>query len=343
MQLDTHRIDSSRRGQPLPTTRLAARLAAVTSLAGGGGATGVAGIGRSAGAGSVRIAAMLSALACLLFAGAAEAQERPRTIGVMPKVLPQEFVQEGSDLARHWQEEATPLVKDRLQLFRKFAEGLVEYAEFKERVAAIYPVDQLEWLLITDEVADSLVANWIPVLDLYQEHHRDEVLSKGRQLFELEIMKITGPPTRMLGFHALMLADYAMTKSDSLITNKVTDDLHGLADGVLRSLRDWCELWHQVHNDPLSIYESRLNQEDWIVARLEDNCGNRQWRITNQYMAFVGTDSTKTPPEDRFAHEFHLSAQGCDDQRVILIDLPNFNAMQRQVMQEWEASRSGGQ
>jgi hypothetical protein len=147
----------------------------------------------------------------------------------------------------------------------------------------------------------------------------------------------------MLGFHTIMLADYAMAKTDSLITHKVTDDLHGLADGVLRSARDWCELWRQVHHDALSTYESRLNQEDWIVARLEDNCGNRQWRITQQYMAIVGTDSTKTPPEDRYAHEFHLAADGCDDKRVIHIELPNFNAMQRQVMQEWEASRSGGQ
>jgi hypothetical protein len=55
----------------------------------------------------------------------------------------------------------------------------------------------------------------------------------------------------------------------------------------------------------------------------------------------VGTDSTKTPPEDRFAHEFHLSAEGCDDKRVIHIELPNFNEMQRQVMRQWEARNEG--
>lgn len=331
MHLDTHRTDSSRRGRPTLTARTdgpprpASRIRPLATRR------------------SWVAAGVLSALAFFLTSDFSSAQEGRRKIGVMPRVLPQEFVQEGSNFAKQWQAEATPLATDRIQLFRKFAEGLIEFTEFKARVADIYPVDQLEWLLITDEVADSLVANWIPVLDLYQENHRDEVLSKGRQLFELEMMSITGPPTRMLGFHTVMLADYAMTKSDSLITNKVTDDLHGLADGVLRSARDWCELWYQVHDDPLAIYESRLNQEDWIVARLEDNCGNRQWRITDQYMAFLGTDSTKTPPEDRFAHEFHLSAQGCDDKRVIKIELPNFNAMQRQVMQEWEASRGGGQ
>lgn len=281
-------------------------------------------------------------LACLVTAGFASGQQRTKT-GVMPRVLPHEFTKQGGDMAREWQAEATPLAKDRIKLFRKFAEGLIEFAQFKTRVAEIYPVDQLEWLLITDEVADSMVSNWIPVLDRYQENNRDEVLSKGRQLFELEMMEITGPPSRMLGFHTIMLADYAVAKTDSLLTDKVTDDVHGLADGVLRSARDWCELWQQVHNDALSTYESRLNQEDWIVARLEDNCGNRQWRITEQYMAIVGTDSTKTPPEDRFAHEFHLSADGCEDKRVIKIELPNFNAMQKQVMQEWEAARSGGQ
>ena len=336
MQLDTHRIDSSRRGRPARAACHTHRRAA--------GLTGSAPRTHSRAAIQTWVAAgVLSVLACSLIAGSSNGQETRRKIGIMPKVLPHEFVQEGTNLAKQWQTEAAPLATDRVQLFRKFAEGLIEFTEFKARVASIYPVDQLEWLLITDDVADSLVASWIPVLDRYQEHNRDEVLSKGRQLFELEMMAITGPPTRMLGFHTILLADYAMSKADSLITNKVTDDVHGLADGVLRSARDWCELWHQVHSDPLSTYESRLNQEDWIVARLEDNCGNRQWRITDQYMAFVGTDSTKTPPEDRFAHEFHLSAQGCDDKRVIQIELPNFNAMQRQVMQEWEASRSGGQ
>ena len=138
MQLDTHRIDSSRRGRPARAACHTHRRAAIQTWVAAG---------------------VLSVLACSLITGSSNGQETRRKMGIMPKVLPHEFVQEGTNLAKQWQTEAAPLATDRVQLFRKFAEGLIEFTEFKARVASIYPVDQLEWLLITDEVADSLVAS----------------------------------------------------------------------------------------------------------------------------------------------------------------------------------------
>ncbi|MEZ4655927.1 MAG: hypothetical protein R3E12_20660, partial [Candidatus Eisenbacteria bacterium] len=160
--------------------------------------------------------ATLTAVAIFLVGIGAAQGQTPHKYGVMPKVLPREFAQQGSDMAQKWRADAMPLTKNRVELYRKFSAGLADFAAFRKKITEIYPEDQLEWLLITDEVADSLVRNWTPVLDQYQKDNPEEVLTKGRQLYELTMMQITGPPSRMLGFHALLLAEYAEAKADSL-------------------------------------------------------------------------------------------------------------------------------
>lgn len=260
-------------------------------------------------------------------------QQMPRKIGIMPRVLPEEFVSRGVGMVRAWEPKAHALVRDRSAFYASIAELLAQYRAFTEEVAEIYPSEGLEWLLITDEVCDSLTAALIEPLDAYQKAHPDEVLTQGRQVFELEIMNIAGPPARVLGFHVVRLATFSQEKVTALHAPGGTDDFDGLADGFLRHLRDWCYEYEQVHDSELEIYRSRLSQQDWVIVRLRDNCGNTgKWKVKNQYMAMIGVDSTKTPPEDLFAHEFELEGTGCDDKRTIRIDLPNFLAMQREVL-----------
>jgi hypothetical protein len=281
----------------------------------------------------------VSAAGLWLAASFVQAQQ---TTYIMPRVLPEQFVQQGAAAIRAWKKEALAVAGDRMQVYASVRQALRDHSTFQGRVAEIYPKEQLEWLLITDEVADSLTQALIPVLDRYQETHPEEVLTTGRQLLELELMKIVGPPTRMLGFHVILLADYAASAADSILARPGVDDAAGVADGVLRNIRDWGALYGQFHGDVVAMHESRLSQEDWIVARLKDNCGNSRWRVKQQYMALVGIDSTKTPPADRFAHELHLEADGCDDNRVVVIELPHFRGMQEVMMKRLREKNATG-
>lgn len=270
------------------------------------------------------------------FVNGAAAQEDGRVaqkFQVMPRVTPDQFVAKGVAMVDAWEDRARGVSADRIPFFESVQRLFREYQEFTAEVAEIYPAEGLEWLLITDEVADSLTTGLIGPLDRYQDAHPEEVLTQGRQLFELEIMKIAGPPSRVLGFHVVRLGSFSADKVSALLGPDGSDDLDGLADGFLRHLRDWCYEYQQVHDSELNIYRSRLSQQDWIIIRLRDECGNTgKWKIKNQYMAMIGVDSTKTPPEDLFAHEFELEGTSCDDKRTILIDIPNFLAMQREVL-----------
>lgn len=268
-------------------------------------------------------------------AGAQETRTRQRT-GIMPAVSPAQFVDRGVQSVDRWAEATASLTGNRKDMYGAIGTLLSEIETFENEVEKIYPREQLEWLLITDEVSDTVAVRLAAILEEYQEKHPDEVLTEGRQVVELALMQILGPPIRMLGFHVVMLSKFVHTQADTLLTSpQAQKDPEGVYDGVLRNIRDWCGLYEQAHFSQRSIYESRINQEDWIISRLKDNCGQSKWKITNQYMAMVGVDSTKTPPQDMFAHEFHLESTVCEgDTRVIHVNLPNFQAMQLELLDE---------
>lgn len=253
---------------------------------------------------------------------------------MMPSVTLQEFVDRGTRTCHSWKGRTLPLVGDRAKLFEAFRELLTAYDAFQSEVGKVYPENQLEWLLVTDSVADTLADVLHDVLVEYRKRNEDEILTVGRQKFEKKMMEIVGPPKRVLGFHVVLLADHAFEQADLLLAQPSLDDRAGVYDGVLRHALDWVGLWEQVHDNPLTIYESRLAQEDWILVRIEDECGNTgKWRIAEQYMAMIGIDSTVTPAVERFAHEFHLVGTECEDERVFYIDLPNFTEMQMYVIE----------
>ena len=164
-------------------------------------------------------------------------------------------------------------------------------------------------------------------------------------MLELTLMRIQGAPPRTLGFHVVMLANYVFGKADSLLATGTTQDRVGLQDGVLRYLADWCDLYNQAHADPVAVFQSRLTQEDWLIVRLEDNCGHAGsgvWKLQEQWMAVVDQDTTVTPRTQIWAHEIHLKAAKCvDDTRVIYVDLPNYDAVTTELSKRRKEGKVG--
>lgn len=284
----------------------------------------------------VRRAAAIVMVAGLAWCGATALAQDAGKRFVMPKVTPRQFTQQGADSVRIWAKGAIPVAKDRAAATREVRKALRMHERFRQRVTSIYPQDQLEWILITDDVADTLSVQMGPIARAYVNANKNELLTEGRQFFELEIAKIPGPPPRLHGFNLVLLSNWAYAQVDSILARGDTRDVAGLEDGVLRYLAEWCHLYDEVHKDAKEIYQTRLNQQDWVIARLKDNCGKSNWQLTEQYFAALGMDSTFTPPKEMFAHEFHIKARDCDDSRVIQIAVPNFHDMQLQVAKELE-------
>lgn len=295
-----------------------------------------------------RLALVLGLTVTLGFVPALRSSAQERTPAqktyIMPAVTPAQFVKQGVDSLRVWSRAASSSARDRVALNREVRKALRMQARFADRVATIYPKEQLEWLLVTDEVADTFSTRLAPLTAAYVKAHPDEVLTEGRQFLEIELTKIPGPPPRLHGFNLLALANWAYGQIDNLGSSQTKDQV-GLEDGVLRYLAEWCHLYAAVHKDAITTYETRVNQEDWIIGRIKNKCGTSKWKVTEQYFAILGTDSTVTPPVDRYAHEFHLKATDCDDERVVTIELPNFTQVQLDVarrVEEGRLSKQGG-
>lgn len=266
----------------------------------------------------------------------------PARRGMMPSVSLGAHMAAGADSIRQWYRTARPLSGDRSKLYQQVVRAFAQHRRFSDRVALQnYPKDQFEWLLITDTVADTLASRLHPILQSYGAKQPEEILTDGRQRLELEYARIPGPPSRMLGLHVNILGQWAISKADSLLASGVTQDRVALEDGVLRYIKEWCYLYNESHKDVIEVFESRKFQEDWIIGRLRDRCGNQgTWKLKEQYMAMVGWDSTTTPPTEVFAHEFHLEALKCEgDTRVIWVDLPNFEEVQLEAMRRAPAQR----
>jgi hypothetical protein len=295
---------------------------------------------------SLALAAAFPALILPVMVPAAEAAPQagtPEKGGVpakrseyrLPAVLPNQFASFAGDSTRAWSRSALPKARDRAALYAAVRNLFGMNKRFAERVAEIYPKNQLEWLLITDRAADSLCVAMSPVLKAFGKAFPEEVLTAGRVAYEERIAQIVGPPSVMLGFHVAMLGDHAIAQADSLLLDRQVTDVAGVQDGVLRSLQDWSQLYDQAHDDIIKRHESQMTSEDWVLVRLQDNCGNQGadvWKITEMWVAKVGVDSTKTPPEERFAHEYRLSSKKCpNDERDVFIDMTLFQEASKEL------------
>ncbi|MEZ4654416.1 MAG: holo-ACP synthase [Candidatus Eisenbacteria bacterium] len=74
-----------------------------------------------------------SAVAIFLVGIGAAQGQTPHKYGVMPKVLPREFAQQGSDMAQKWRADAMPLTKNRVELYASSRRGSRTFAAFGRR------------------------------------------------------------------------------------------------------------------------------------------------------------------------------------------------------------------
>ncbi len=265
--------------------------------------------------------------------GPSPAQERY----MMPSVTLERYTRAGADSIHAWADRHAKDAADRGLLYNAIARLFRSYERFKVQVAQTYPKNQVEWLLVTDGVADTLADAITPILGDYCRSHPQEILTEGRQQVETLIAGIEGPPAGMLGFHVVILGEFIYSKADSLRRASQAPDIPGLQEGVLRSLADWVQLYHQYHSDPITVYQCRIHQGDWIIMRLEDGCGHSgagTWKLTEQWMAVVDRDTTMTPAFETYAREYHVHPLKCPKDtttRVFYVDLPNFNEMEMEV------------
>jgi len=251
----------------------------------------------------------------------------------MPRVTLEQFTSQSRDSVDAWVRRNRGAERSRDGLFEAIRSLLAQQNRFELRVAEVYPKNQFEWLMITDTAADTLVARVSPILRGYRRLNPEELLGPGRQALEARMAQIVGPPSALMGFHFLRLSNFIYAAADSLAGGPSTD-VAGLRDGALRFMMDWAHLWDEAHADPIQVYGTRISQQDWIVARLEDRCGNSgrdTWNIKEQYMA-VELDTTVVPIEQHFFHELILEAAKCpDDVRDILVSLPMFRDFENEV------------
>ncbi|MBU1700796.1 MAG: hypothetical protein KJ970_16425 [Candidatus Eisenbacteria bacterium] len=194
---------------------------------------------------------------------------------------------------------------------------ILEWAEKNKNTA--------DWIVMTDDLSDTISTQLYPLLKSYTEIHPDELLTEGRQQFELANITLNPPPTRMLGFHVTRLGRFLYAKSDSLIMKAGVQDREGVYDGYIRFIWDWVQQFHQCHEGIIQKHTSRITQEDWIVARLKPNCPEgKRFRVIGQYMAL-------DPDIFLYKHRFVIMSEECGEQRTIEIPLPHFKLFMEEV------------
>jgi hypothetical protein len=265
---------------------------------------------------------------------------------MIPSVTLWHQVAAGVDSIHVWSKLNRDLPLDRARLLSSVRGLLRQNSRFEERLTRTYPRQQIEWLLVTDAVADTLTVAVGPLLERYSKAHPEEILTEGRIALETEMAQITGPPSKLLGLHFVRMANYILARSDSLVAAGRTKDMTGLQDGVLRYMADWYNLYDQVHKTAMGVFECRVVQEDWIMARLKDKCGNSGsgvWTLSGQWMAQI-PDSTTVPVTFRWAHEFKIHSAKCpEDIRSVYIDLPNYRDVQKEIRRREENGTLGAQ
>jgi hypothetical protein len=183
----------------------------------------------------------------------------------------------------------------------------------------------VEWLILTDDLSDTISARLHPLLKGYVEANPEEILTEGRQAFELANMTLVPPPTRMLGFHITRMGRLTFSRADTLIAIDGVTDVAGVHDGFLRLLWDWLQQYDQFHSDVVQIHMSRIVQEDWIITRLKPNCPDgKHWRVAGQYMAM-------DLEETLYKHRFILRSKECDEELTIEVPLPHFKEYMEEV------------
>jgi len=158
-----------------------------------------------------------------------------------------------------------------------------------DSIGARYPAGTPTALLVRDGIADTVAVRLHPLLASYIELHPQELLTPGRQAFELAVAQIPMPPGRFLGFHFVDLAHLYAAQCDTIMAVGNTQrtmqaiDPPGVQEGFLRRLWDLSDLYQQAHATSSEKYFCRVEQEDWLAERLIcPKCGRRGMRLRDQ-------------------------------------------------------------
>lgn len=215
---------------------------------------------------------------------------------------------------------------DRGALARGIGDLLFWELEFQNGPASQWrDPNTVGWLILTDDLSDTISARLHPLLKAYAETNPEEILTEGRQAFELANIKLVPPPTRMLGFHITRMGRLTSSRADSLINFYGVEDVAGVYDGFLRLMWDWLQQYQQFHRDVVQVHMSRVVQEDWVIARLKPSCPEGlRYRVEGQYMAL-------TRDTGLYKHRFILKSDECGDSLTIEVPLPHFKQYMEEV------------
>jgi hypothetical protein len=296
----------------------------------------------------------LRALGCLGLAALAW-MGVARTIGAID---PGDHLPHGQFLV----EEATQEIDRRVQALaaggygrETLYNGLGELLEWTEtyandRVQGHFALTDPRGIMITDGIADTLSTRFYDLLARYVELHPDEVLSESRQALEIVYASVPLPPGRFLGFHNQRMLTIYFAQAETLLTMPTLRDPEGVQDGFLRHAWDFAQLYSQVHRDAGERYLCRIDQEDWIVKRMQcPHCGTLGYEFKNQRMgmnqiptdectAILAKRSAKTPEEIierincyHWGHIFDVQCPACADSVTFSVPLPYYKALQRDL------------
>jgi hypothetical protein len=179
---------------------------------------------------------------------------------------------------------------DRALLVREIR-GLLAWEQgyANERIRPSYPLTGPQGLLVRDGIADTIATRLHAPLQAYVQSHPEELLTPGRQAFELALSSIPMPPGRFLAFHLVQLANLQGAQCDTItaaVERMHRGDIEGAQDGYLRQLWDMSQLYQQAHASSGEKYLCTVSQEDWMAERLVcPVCGHRGMRLADQRMA----------------------------------------------------------
>lgn len=238
-----------------------------------------------------------------------------------------EMLKEATDTVDVKTKELVAVAGDRKALVAGVADLLFWELDFQNgRAARWNDPNTVGWLVLTDDLSDTIATRLHPILGDYNRLNPDEILTEGRQAFELAHTNLVPPATRMLGFHITRMGRFTYARAESLVNQVGVTDVAGIEDGFLRLLWDWLQQYQQFHTDVVQKHMSRVTQEDWVIARLKPLCPEgKRYRIVGQYMA-MATESRM------YSHRFQLVSDECSGSQVTIeVPLPHFAEYMEEV------------
>jgi len=199
----------------------------------------------------------------------------------------QDLVEQATYRIDSWAAETRPMAGDRERLCQAVRRLIAWEGNFaQDTIATRCPLDGSDGLLVRDGIADTIATRLGGLLDRYASLVPEEILTEGRQAFEIGAADFPVPPGRFLGFHLIHLAYMLGVQCDTIAAMQQRvgrADRAGMQDGYLRRLWDLSQLYDQAHRTAGEKYLCTITGEDWIAQRMAcAKCGKRGLKFYNQ-------------------------------------------------------------